>query len=113
MFNIEFNAKTMVIAGAVVLATVTVSVATYMWWNQKAWSQEEASLADEAMLEAYNEALAKFPSDRSKATFMYESAVGVIRETFKAQYGQFEEYAAWEVKFNETFKAQKAAMRKA
>lgn len=113
MFNIEFNAKTMIIAGAIALATATVTTAAYMWFTQKAWSVEEAEKADEALLDAYNDAVTTFPSDRAKATFMYEAAVGVIRETFKAQNGQFEEYAEWELKFNEVFKAQKAAMRKA
>lgn len=112
MFKIEFNTKTMIVAGAIALAAATVTTAVVMWKNKKEWSIEAADKSTEEVLKAFNDAITKFPDDRAKASFMYEASANVIRETFKAQYSQFEEYAAWETKFDATVKAQKAAMRK-
>jgi hypothetical protein len=109
---IAIDTKTLFLGGLAALAAVTVGVAIYMVAREASWSEVAAEKAHTDMLDAYNDAIKEFPHDHNKAAFLFEASKTGIYNVFKAQYGEFEEFAAWEAKFNETFKFQKAAMRK-
>lgn len=110
MFN--FDAKTIIIGGAVILAAATVATAVYLWSTEKEWSAEAVEETKEALLKAHNDAITEHPADWQKAAFLFETSAATIREAFKSQYGSFDEYAEWEKAFNAKITAMKMAMRK-
>lgn len=109
----NFDTKTIVIASAASLAAIALAIGTVMLFAKPKWSEQAAVGAFDSIVDIYDDAIAQFPHERNKALFTFDTAVVELLRIFKEEYGQFEEYAAWEAKFNNQVKDTRAALRKA
>lgn len=110
----ELNRKNILIATGVAVATVAAITGAVMWATNRKWCPKKADLAYESMMDAYNNAIKEFPSDRNKAGFAFEIAAAEIRKTFIEENMQFDaELKEWLKRFDDQIEHFKKEIRKA
>lgn len=108
---IQINVKNALIATGVAVAAAAVTVGTIAWFTRDQWSEAAACAATSDMNDAYNRAIAEWPSNRDKASFAFEQAAAEIKKAFVEKYGKFDEYNAWASQYDQRVKSCVAAIR--
>ncbi len=111
---LEVNARNMVVAGTAIALTAVAAIGTYFWCSRtEDWDSAKADDANEAVLDAYNDAIAQFPGDHNKASFAFEMAAKAIRDQFVTANEAFpEELEKWTKAHDAQVKSLKVAIRK-
>lgn len=100
------------VMGAVAGITVVAGAAVALWFNHVSWDATYAQERITQLTEFYNDAITEYPSDVANALFKFELSAYSELANFKAKYGEFPEYEAWEKLYRNKTLALFKAIRK-
>lgn len=110
----ELNRKNILIAAGAAIAVTAAITGAVVWATSRKWCPKKADLAYESMMDAYNNAVKEYPSDRNKAAFAFELAAAEIRKTFIEENTKFDtELKEWLQRFDDQIEHFKKEIRKA